>query len=71
MSCPPFDTSCNQLHEVYSTAPSGYYNIKLSNGSQVEVYCDMEGSDCDGEEGSTRVAVASMSGSFVHLDKLN
>ena len=28
------------------------------------MYCDMEGSDWDGEEGWTRVAVASMSGSF-------
>ena len=64
-SCPTF-SSCSQLHEVYPTAPSGYYNITLSNGSQVEVYCDMEGSDCDGEGGWTRVAFVNMSkpGSF-------
>ena len=37
ISCPVF-SSCSQLHDVYSTAPSGYYNIRLSNGSQVEVY---------------------------------
>ena len=48
-------TSCTHLHEVYSTVPSGYYNITLSNSSQVEVYCDMEGSHCDGEGGWTRV----------------
>ena len=33
----------------------------LSNDSQVEVYCDMEGSHCDGEEGRTRVAFVNMS----------
>ena len=32
----------------------------LSNDSQVEVYCDMEGSHCDGEEGRTRVAFVNM-----------
>ena len=61
-SCPTFKlTSCTQLHEVYPTAPSGYYNITLSNGSQVEVYCDMEGSHCDGEGGWTRVAFVNLS----------
>ena len=59
-SC-PLISSCSQLHEVYSTAPSGYYNIRLSNGSQVEVYCDMEGSHCDGEGGWTRVVFVNMS----------
>ena len=59
-SCPVF-SSCSQLHEVYPTAHSGYYNITLSNGSKVEVYCDMEGSDCDGEGGWTRVAFVNMS----------
>ena len=59
-SCPAFNTSCARLHEVYPTASSGYYNITLS-GSQVEVYCDMEGSHCDGEGGWTRVAFVNMS----------
>ena len=58
-SCPVF-SSCSQLYEVY-TAPSDYYNITLSNGSQVEIYCDMEGSHCDGEAGWTRVAFVNMS----------
>ena len=58
MTCPIF-SSCSQLR--YPTAPSGYYNIRLSNGSQVEVYCDMEGSHCDGEGGWTRVAFVNMS----------
>ena len=57
----PLIRSCSQLHEVYPTAPSGYYNITLSNGSKVEVYCDMEGSHCDGEGGWTRVAFVNMS----------
>ena len=57
-SCPIF-SSCSQLY--YPTAPSGYYNIKLSNGSQVEVYCDMKGSHCDGDGGWTRVAFVNMS----------
>ena len=41
---------------VYSTAPSGYYKILFSNGSQVDVYYNMEGSHCDGEGSWTRVA---------------
>ena len=53
---------CSQLHEVYPTAHSGYYNITLSNGSMVEMYCDMKGtgSQCDGEGGWTRVAFVNM-----------
>ena len=49
--------------EIYSdqpSAPSGYYQIQLSNGSSVEVYCDMEGSNCGGEGGWTRVAYINM-----------
>ena len=60
-SCPAFNTSCSQLHEVYPTAPSGYYNILLFNGSQIKVYCDMEGAHCDGNGGWTRVAFVNMS----------
>ena len=54
-------TSCYDILQSNQTAPSGYYNIRLSNGSQVEVYCDMKGSDCDGEGGWTRVAFVNMS----------
>ena len=56
----PF-SSCYDILKTYPSAPSGYYNIILSNGSQVEVYCDMEGSHCDGEGGWTRVAFVNMS----------
>ena len=54
-------TSCFEILQSNQTSPSGYYNIMLSNGSQVEVYCDMEGSHCDGEGGWTRVAFVNMS----------
>ena len=60
-SCPAFNlSSCSQLHKIYPTAPSGYYKILLSNGSQVDVYCDMEGSQSDGEGGWTRVVFLKM-----------
>ena len=54
-------SSCYEILQLNPTAPSGYYNITLSSGSQVEVYCDMEGSHCDGEGGWTRVAFVNMS----------
>ena len=41
--------------------PNGIVPLTLSNGNQVEVYCDMEGSHCDGEGGWTRVAFVNMS----------
>ena len=60
--CPQKISSCYDiLQTLNSTASSGYYNITLSNSSQVEVYCDMEGSQCDGEGGWTRVAFVNMS----------
>ena len=57
----PHNTSCYGIQQSYPFAPSGYYNITLSNYSQVEVYCDMEGSHCDEEGGWTRVAFVNMS----------
>ena len=59
-------TSCYDVLQSNQNAPSGYYNITLSNGSQVEVFCDMKGSHCDGDGGWTRVAFVNMSepGSF-------
>ena len=46
---------CSRISWYYtlqsnSVAPSGYYNITLSNGSHVEVYCDMEGIHGDRRE---------------------
>ena len=44
-----------------SCASNGIVLLTLSNGSQVEVYCDMEGSHCDEEGGWTRIAFGNMS----------
>ena len=54
-------SSCYSILQSNPTALSGYYNITLSNGSQVEVYCDMEGSHCDEEGGWTRITFVNMS----------
>ena len=48
------------MHETYPNFKSGYYNIILTNGSIVTVYCDMEGMNCDEEGGWTRVAYLNM-----------
>ena len=55
-----YNSSCLQIHQVYPSATSGYYNITLTNGSIVTVYCDMEGINCDEEGGWTRVAYLNM-----------
>ena len=52
--------SCSAILSQTPSASSGYYNIQLANGSVVSVYCDMEGSRCDGEGGWTRVAYLNM-----------
>ena len=59
--CPQSFSSCYDILQSNSTTPSGYYIITLSNGSHVEMYCDMKGSHCDGEGGWTRVAFVNMS----------
>ena len=38
-----------------SSASSGYYQIQTANGGLEQVYCDMEGVNCGGEGGWTRV----------------
>ena len=67
--CPSYlPTYCLQLYksfcaDIYKANPdvkSGYYNIILTNGSIVTVYCDMEGINCDEEGGWTRVAYFNM-----------
>ena len=54
------NNSCLQIHQVYPSATSGYYNITLTNGINVTIYCDMEGINCDKEGGWTRVAYLNM-----------
>ena len=54
----------NKLSCVFkenSSALSGYYTIQAPNGSLISVYCDMEGSSCDGKEGWVRVGYLNMS----------
>ena len=53
----PTYTSCLDLHLNNPSAPSGSYQIVLSNGTTVNVYCNMEGTNCGGEGGWTRVTV--------------
>ena len=53
----------NSCREILSSQPSltlGYYNIQLDNGTVVSVYCDMEGTNCDGEGGWTRIVRLNM-----------
>ena len=57
---PPLHSSCKSILDDYPSAPSGYYNINSTNGSAVQVYCDMEGTHCGGEGGWTRVAYVNM-----------
>ena len=56
---PRIHRSCAAILNGNSSAPSGYYNI-TTNGSTVQVYCDMEGTNCGGEGGWTRVAYVNM-----------
>ena len=54
-------TSCREFHLNDPSAPSGSYQRELSNGTIVDMYCDMEGTNCGGEGGWTRVAFVNMS----------
>ena len=54
------NTTCKEIFNCFPSAPSGYYQIHAPNGSAVQVYCDMEGTNCGGEGGWTRVAYVNM-----------
>ena len=54
------NSSCKSIHDSNPSAPSGFYQINSTNGSLVQVYCDMEGAICGGEGGWTRVAFVNM-----------
>ena len=58
---PPRNRSCQEILYCFPSAPSGYYQITAPNGSLVQVYCDMEGTNCGGEGGWMRVAYVNMS----------
>ena len=53
--------SCSDILITNPNATSGYYNLIITNGSTISVYCDMEGSNCGGEGGWTRIAFINMS----------
>ena len=50
---PPRNRSCQEVLHCFPSAPSGYYQIRVPNGSLVQVYCDMEGTNCGGQGGWT------------------
>ena len=52
-------SSCSDVLTSDPTAPSGYYNITLSNGTITTVYCDMD-LNCNGERGWMRVGYLNM-----------
>ena len=52
--------TCKDILRCNSSASSGYYQIQAANGSAVQVYCDMEGTNCGGEGGWMRVAHLNM-----------
>ena len=54
-----FSISCSNILATYPTAPSGYYNITLSNGITTSMYCSMD-LDCTGERGWMRVGYLNM-----------
>ena len=58
---PPKNKSCQEILHCFPSAPSGYHQITAPNGSLVQVYCDMEGTNCGREGGWTRVAYVNMS----------
>ena len=58
---PPRNRSCQDILHCYTSAPSGYHDIRVPNGSLVQVYCDMEGTNCGVQGGWMRVADVNMS----------
>ena len=58
---PPRNRSCQEILYCFPSAPSGYHEIRVPNGSLVQVYCDMEGTNCGEQGGWMRVAHVNMS----------
>ena len=53
-------SNCTEILKSDSSASSGYYNIQGDDGSVHSVYCDMNGTNCDGEGGWSRIAYLNM-----------
>ena len=58
---PPRNRSCQEILYCFPSAPSGYHEIRVPNGSLVQIYCDMEGTNCGGQGGWMRVVHLNMS----------
>ena len=56
-----YPSGCLEILQENNMAPSGFYKIQAFNGSLISVYCDMEGSNCDGVGGWMRVGYLNMS----------
>ena len=56
-----YPAGCLDILQKNNLAISGYYTIRAPNGSLISVYCDMEGSNCDGKGGWMRVGYLNMS----------
>ena len=57
---PPRNRSCLEILQCFPYVSSGYYQIQTANNLYVQVYCDMEGTNCGGEGGWTMVAYVNM-----------
>ena len=55
-----FSSSCLEVLTKNSSAESGYYKLRLSNGTVIDAYCDMVGTDCEEIGGWTRVGYFNM-----------
>ena len=55
-----FSSSCLEVYQKDPTSESGFYNLLLKNGTLIEVYCDMVGTDCEDLGGWTRVGYFNM-----------
>ena len=56
-----YPSGCLEILQENNLAPSGFYKIRAFNGTLISVYCDMEGSNCDGVGGWMRVGYLDMS----------
>ena len=56
-----YPSGCLEILQENNLAQSGFYKIRAFNGSLISVYCDMEGSNCDGVGGWMRVGYLNMS----------
>ena len=56
-----YPAECLEILQRNNLATSGYHTIRAPNGSFMSVYCDMEGSNCDGQGGWMRVGYLNMS----------